>query len=165
MRQFKMGFLQKPSNGREQAARILRLAAVGKKFLDLAGSTKFAVKDMTAVQSCLLHLPAVDLREINCPALFHRLPCGEVRCKLLRNFLTNLVATAANTGAYRRVDVVGGRAEISLHPFNSATNNAGGRSAPPRMDSAYGPKAAIEQEKRNAIGRANANASACLVRN
>jgi hypothetical protein len=146
------------------AARIFRLAPVRKELLALAGRTQFAIENMVAIQTGLFHLPPISFGEINVPTTPDLLPFGKIGRKLLRDFDADFITAVANTGSYGCIDVVGSRTEISHHLLNRATNNSGGRSAPPRMNSAHRSSAAIEQENGHAIGSADADASACFVR-
>ncbi len=159
-----MRFLQKPLDSGDHAARIFGFPPVGEELLALTGGTKLAIENMAAVQTGSFHLPLVGFGEINSPAAADLLPFGKVRRKLLRDLNTDFVTAVANTRAYSRIDISGSRAEISRHFFNRAANDGGCRSAPSRMNSAYGPLAAIEQQNGHAIGGTNADASACFVR-
>src|SRR4051794_1671157 len=105
MRQAKMCRLNKPLDSSDHAARAFRLTAIRKELLALTGRTEFAVEDMIAIQTSLLHLSPVGLGEINRPAGSYLLPFREVRRKLLRDFDADLVATVTNTRTYRRINI------------------------------------------------------------
>ena len=139
------------SDDREQTpgASVERFfAAVREEKIIAADRTKWRGVNALGLDARIYELVSVGSLQINARVPFARRDeklwgIGETRVENIDDFKADLVAADISGGADGRANILGARAIIFVHPFESGGNNLSRRAAPPGMDGGASPGARV----------------------